>query len=110
MSRDSDRRRRKAKKERKRHTASVARVRQQRQSTPDYSAWPLVRAYVPMEDCFRATGCGTAAVVRRRPDGTLISSFFDLQLMDGGLKDVFGKDEHPDEADVDELIKAMADV
>lgn len=52
--------------------------------------WPIVRAYVPPEDCWKSTGFGTAGIVRQQPDGKLASTFFNLGLMRGGLMGVFG--------------------
>ncbi len=83
--RQSDR----AKKALKRHAASV-RSRQEVGSS-DRRSWPVVRGYVPVEDCFRATGCGTAGVLRRAPDGSLTSAFFTIELIRGGLTGAFGK-------------------
>ena len=52
--------------------------------------WPIVRAYVPPEDCWQSTGFGTAGIVRQQPDGKLASSFFIMGLTRGGLMNVFG--------------------
>lgn len=58
---------------------------------PEARTWPLVRAYAPVADVWQATGLGTAAVVRRRPDNHCVSSFFTIHLLDHGLQMVFGK-------------------
>ena len=52
--------------------------------------WPIVRAYLPPDDCWKSTGFGTAGIVRQQPDGKLSSSFFVMGLMRGGLMSVFG--------------------
>ena len=98
--RQSDR----AKKALKRHAASV-RSRQE-VGRSDRRSWPVVRAYVPVEDCFRATGCGTAGVLRRAPDGSLTSAFFTIELIRGGLMDAFGK-SGTDYAETETLLSTM---
>ncbi len=52
--------------------------------------WPIVRAYVPPEDCWQSTGYGVAGIVREQPNGKLASSFFVMGLTRGGLMTVFG--------------------
>ncbi|WP_437595839.1 hypothetical protein WMF28_25000 [Sorangium sp. So ce590] len=67
---------------------------------PDAESWPLVRAVAPVPDIWRATGLGTAGVVRRRPDGRLACAFFTIHLLAGGLQLAFGKlDGTPQETD-----------
>ncbi|XXY51494.1 hypothetical protein WME91_10165 [Sorangium sp. So ce269] len=74
--------------------------------SPVPESWPLVRAYAPVPDIWRATGLGTAAVVRRRPDGRLASAFFKIHLLNRGLELVFGKpDATPEETS--ELISTI---
>src|SRR5688572_12457832 len=73
---------------------------------PPFERWPVVGAYVPMEDCWRATGLGTAGVVRQRPDGKLITAFFNLSLIDGGLGGMFGKDE-TDRAEIADMLDSL---
>ena len=46
----------------------------------DAHTWPIERVYVPVADVWRATGMGSAAVVRRRPDGRIAHSAFLLKL------------------------------
>lgn len=58
----------------------------------DVLSWPVVRAYVPDRDAWRATGLGTAGVVRERPDGRWGYSFFFISLLDNGIVMMFGKD------------------
>jgi hypothetical protein len=68
--------------------------------------WPIVRAYVPPDDCWKSTGYGSAGIVRQQPDGKLSSSFFSLGLMRGGLMSVFGHvDSSWDEIERDLRIK-----
>lgn len=58
---------------------------------PGAYAWPVERIYVPVPDVWRATGMGTAAIMRRRPDGRLAYSVFLLKLSEHGISGVFGK-------------------
>ncbi len=88
----------------RRHAASV-RSRQERGSS-DRRSWPVVKAYVPVEDCFRATGCGTAGVLRQGPDGSLTSAFFTIELIQGGLTGAFGKDGT--DAEIEAALRAMS--
>ncbi len=53
--------------------------------------WPVHRAYVPLEDAWKATGMGTAGIVRVGPEGMLHAAWFWLDLRDGGLANIFGK-------------------
>ncbi len=105
MSKRSHRDKRKAKSTSKRHT-TFASSRLTDTKFPDYRLWPVVKAYVPVEDCFRATGCGTAGVVRQAPDGKLVSSFFNIELLDGGLKNAMGKDQ-TDEAEIEDFLESL---
>lgn len=74
----------------------------------DVAAWPVVRAYVPVRDVWRATGLGLAGVVRQQPDGRHASAFFMLELSDLGLKGAFGnRDESLD--DIDRVLASTAD-
>ncbi len=57
---------------------------------PDRRSWPIVRAYVPLKDAWRVSGCGTAGIIRRQPDGGLTYSMFNLELTEGGLTGAFG--------------------
>src|SRR6267142_4517389 len=52
---------------------------------------PVERVYVPVSDVWRATGMGTAAITRRRPDGRLAYGAFLLKLSEHGISGVFGK-------------------
>jgi hypothetical protein len=68
--------------------------------SPDDGAYavrslPVIRAYVPVGDCWNATGLGTAGVVRQHPDGNVTYAFFWIHLLENGLKSAFGKDHEP---------------
>lgn len=65
---------------------------------PEVKTWPVVRAYVPVEDTWRATGCGSAGVIREQPDGRWTTAFFTMSLLDDGLMGMFGKDDQAPEA------------
>src|SRR5882672_2795082 len=64
---------------------------------PDRRSWPIVRAYVPMQDAWKASGCGTAGIVRRQPDGGLTYSIFTIELSKGGLTGAFGAENKTEE-------------
>src|SRR5438105_3862744 len=87
-----DRERKNARESRRRYTTYIS-SRPQTPKKVDYRSWPLVKAYVPVEDVWRGTGLGTAGIVRQRPDGTLITAFFNISLIDGGITGMMGKDE-----------------
>jgi len=70
----------------------------------DVRSWPIVRAYVPIQDVFRATGFGSAGIIRARPNGKWISAYFAIGLLDEGIKIMCGKDE-TDEAENAEFLK-----
>jgi hypothetical protein len=71
--------------------------------------WPIVRAYVPVEDVFRVSGLGTAGIVRRRPDGRCAWAMFRIDLMEHGLGMMFGKDDEPIKK-IDQALEEMRDV
>jgi hypothetical protein len=73
----------------------------------DERSWPIKRAYVPIDDVFRATGFGTAAVVRQRPDGKIAYAFFMISLLDEGIQAMFGKGDSNEE-DFEELLTDSA--
>lgn len=75
----------------------------------DAARWPIVRAYVPVEDVFRISGLGTAGIVRRRPDGRCAWAMFKLDLMDHGLGMMFGKDDETIES-IDQTLEGMRDL
>jgi hypothetical protein len=58
---------------------------------PEAHAWPVDRVYVPIPDVWCATGMGTVAVVRRRPDGRIAYGAFLLNLSEHGITGAFGK-------------------
>src|SRR5687768_1957805 len=72
----------------------------------DPRTWPVARAYVPQEDAWRASGFGTAGIVRQRPDGRFASALFSIAIIDGGVSMMYGK---PDTTlqEVDELLAAI---
>jgi hypothetical protein len=53
--------------------------------------WAVEKAYVPVDEAWRATGIGTAGVVRRDGDARLHSAFFWIDLHESGLVGIFGK-------------------
>ncbi len=95
-----------ARRERKRYTTYISSRFEDAIDVRKAGSWPIVRAYVPLEDCWRATGYGTAGIVRQRPDGKLITSFFVIGLVDGGLSARFG-DDSADLAKVDKDIESI---
>ena len=74
----------------------------------DVLSWPVVRAYVPDQDAWRATGFGTAGIVRERPNGRWAHSFFSISLLDNGIVAMFGKDSTAKE--FEKTISHMRDV
>ena len=76
---------------------------------PSYRQWPVVRAYVPVDEAWRVSGVGQAGIIRRRPDGMLFTSFFDFTLMDGGMRMMYGEDETTEEK-VNAFVKDLAEV
>ncbi|MBI5545555.1 MAG: hypothetical protein HY901_16845 [Deltaproteobacteria bacterium] len=53
---------------------------------PDAGTWPLLQAYAPWRDCWSATACGGACVLRRAPDGRVAAAVFAIELIHGGLQ------------------------
>lgn len=51
----------------------------------DPESWHVVRTWGPWRDAWAATGNGTAAILRRRPDGREAWAFFTLSMMEDGL-------------------------
>jgi hypothetical protein len=47
--------------------------------------WPAREAFAPEPGVWRATGCGSAGVIRTGPDGRVAAAIVDLQLINGGL-------------------------
>lgn len=86
--------------------AASVRLRQEGAGQGSQNVWPVVKSYVPVEDCFRATGYGTAGVVRRAPNGSVAGAFFVLSLIRGGVTGAFGKDGSS-EAQVDGILNSL---
>lgn len=59
--------------------------------SPSAHEWPVEGIYVPVPDIWRATGMGTAAIIRRRPDGRFDHAAFLLNLSEHGLTGALGK-------------------
>src|ERR1700728_2138566 len=74
----------------RREIRSASYCAESRESLPlamgDVRSWPIVHAYVPIPDVFRATGFGSAGIIRARPDGKWISAYFAIGLLDEGIK------------------------
>ncbi len=64
---------------------------------------------VPVEDVFRATGFGTAGIVRQRPNGKLSYAFFNFSLLQQGVTAIFGKDDVT-EQDIIDISRDMKDL
>ena len=58
---------------------------------PGATEWPIARAYVPISDVWRATGLGTACIVRRQPNGKLTHACFTINLLEHGIELMAGK-------------------
>jgi hypothetical protein len=70
--------------------------------------WPVVRAWAPWRDAWAATANGTAAILRRRPDGGEAFAFFTLSMMEDGLTTAADKlDAAPGE--FEKLLKQLGD-
>src|SRR5258705_13409793 len=84
-------------------------LNQSQRPEPNRRAWPIVRAYVPVKDAWRVSGCGTAGIVRRQPDGALTYSIYNIELTKGGLTGAFGKDNESQEQ-IEESVMELADL
>ena len=71
--------------------------------------WPIVRAYVPVPDVWQATGLGTAAIVRRQPDGKSAYAMFPIKLLERGIDMLLGKHDLS-EQELDEELADLRDV
>ncbi len=97
----------------KRRTTAMAparRTRRESVSAKDLeqsARWPVERVFVPRHEPWRVSGCGSAAIARRRPDGRLITSFFWISLIEGGLTMTYGSDAIDDEG-FDEFMTGIA--
>ncbi len=89
--------------------AVLAPLRSAEPLPPEAASWPLIRAYAPVADVWRATGLGTAGVVRRQPDGRYASVFCTLYLLQHGIEMALG---WPDATlqETDERIAALRDM
>ena len=63
--------------------------------SPGAQAWPVERICVPVPDVWRATGMGTVAIMRRRPDGRFAHAAFLLKLSEHGLSGMLGQFAEP---------------
>jgi hypothetical protein len=70
--------------------------------------WPVIQAFVPVRDVFQATGFGTAGVIRLRPDGKWITSYFSISLADQGITMMYGKDS-TNERENREFLESLTD-
>jgi hypothetical protein len=57
--------------------------------------WPIERAFVPIDDIWRATGAGTVGIIRRSPGGECWSCIAPIQLNMGGITGFSGDMEKP---------------
>ncbi|MGH7177895.1 MAG: hypothetical protein ACREJC_10975 [Tepidisphaeraceae bacterium] len=90
-----DKRKTKKRSEPRRYTIlASARSGLSRSESTDRRRWPIIASYVPDPDVWRVTGCGIAAIFRQIPDGRVASALFDIELMHGGIKMMYGKDDH----------------
>jgi hypothetical protein len=104
--RANDRDRRKQFEKKRRELAENPLQLQTPAAKTDIRQWPIVRAYVPVEDVFRATGFGSAGVVRQQPNGKLRYSFFLFGLLDEGITSIFGKEDTTQD-EIDGLLKRL---
>jgi len=84
-------------------------LNQSQRPEPNRRAWPIVRAYVPVKDAWRVSGCGTAGIVRKQPDGALTYSIFNIELTKGGLTGALGA-ENKSLQEIDEALSGMAEL
>lgn len=68
--------------------------------------WPVVKVFIPRQDCWSISGFGTAGVIRQRPNGRWCYTFYWIGLINGGLENAFGKDDSSPE----EFDRLMADL
>jgi len=74
----------------------------------DRQSWPIVRAYVPLEDAWTASGYGSAGIVRRQPNGRLSCAMFTINLSAGGLELGFCFEDKT-EVELEETLEKIAD-
>jgi hypothetical protein len=49
----------------------------------EVAGFPILEAYAPMADVWSATGYGSAAILRQRPDGKLVEVIFKIDVREG---------------------------
>jgi hypothetical protein len=59
----------------------------------DTSAWPVVKAYAPIPELWKATAHGAVGAIRQQPDGRYTYASFHLSLSGGGIRGAFGKSD-----------------
>jgi hypothetical protein len=86
-SRRQDRERKKREKARRRQAADAARAWSvpRLEDGQDPTGWPIERTWSPLVDAWSATGEGSAAILRRRPDGRFAGAFFGISMTQDGL-------------------------
>jgi hypothetical protein len=62
-----------------------------------------------MPDAWRVSGYGTAGVVRWRPNGRTISTFAQFSLINGGIENMWGFDDH-ELADIEDVLATSAGI
>jgi len=76
-----------------RGVAFLSSVSQRLPKVRDAARWPIVHAYVPVEEVWRATGLGTAGIVRRQPGDRYAYALFPIKLLERGISMMVGKDD-----------------
>ncbi len=82
--------------------------RQPSELPEDAPSWPLLRAYAPWRDCWNATGCGTAMVLRQAGDGRIALVAANAVLISGGMTVALGGG-FATQTDVDAFLARMGD-
>jgi hypothetical protein len=82
--------------------------RQPTELPEDAPSWPLLRAYAPWRDCWNATGCGSAMVLRQAEDGRIALAVANAVLISGGMTVVLGGG-FTTQTDVDAFLARMGD-
>jgi hypothetical protein len=57
------------------------------------SSWPVIKAYAPIPEVWKATGNGTAGVIRQQPNGQYALASFHLMMLEGGIHAAAGKND-----------------
>ncbi len=63
----------------------------------EVAGFPIIAAYAPIADVWSATGYGTAAILRQRPDGKLVEVLFKLDAREGMVLAAHKADLAPEE-------------